>query len=77
TDAEVREHAADALGHLGEEAATASEALATLATDEVDAVRLAAVSALGQLGEAAGPALERLAASGDPIVAAVARRFLG
>ena len=77
TDAEVRQHAADALGHLGEEAATASEALATLATDEVDAVRLAAVSALGQLGEAAGPALERLAASGDPVVAAVARRFLG
>ena len=76
TDAEVREHAADALGHLGEDAAIAADALAELAGDPVDSVRLSAVSALGQLGEAATPALERLAASEDMVVAAVAKRFL-
>lgn len=74
---EVREHAADALGHLGEEAADAAVALADLAADPVEAVRLSAVAALGQLGDAARPALERLTGADDPVVAAVARRFLG
>lgn len=77
TDADVREHAADALGHLGEDAAPAADALADLAADEVAAVRLSAVAALGQLGEAAVPGLQRLAGSDDATVAAVAKRFLG
>lgn len=77
TDAEVREHAADALGHLGEDAAPAADALAELAADPVEAVRLSAVSALGQLGEAAGEALTGLTGSADPVVAAVAKRFVG
>lgn len=77
TDAEVREHAADALGHLGEDAAPAVPALAELAADPVEAVRLSAVSALGQLGEAAGEALTGLTGSADPVVAAVAKRFVG
>ncbi|MDO5533149.1 MAG: HEAT repeat domain-containing protein [Propionibacteriaceae bacterium] len=82
SDAAVREHAADALGHLGEDAASAVDALANLANDatqandESDAVRLAAVSALGQLGEAARPALETLSSATDPVVSAVAKRFL-
>jgi HEAT repeat protein len=76
TDAEVREHAADALGHLGEEAAPAVDALADLAADPEASVRLSAVAALGQLGETAQPALQRLTGSSDPTVAAVARRFV-
>lgn len=77
TDAEVREHAADTLGHLGEDAVAAAGALAGLATDEVAAVRLSAVSALGQLGESAHEALRGLVESDDPVVASVAKRFVG
>lgn len=76
TDAEVREHAADALGHLGGDAAAAADALAALVSDEVAAVRLSAVSALGQLGEAAAAPLGALVDADDPVVASVAKRFL-
>ena len=75
-DASVREHAADALGHLGEDAEGAVPALANLAQDEVAAVRLSAVSALGQLGEAASGSLKGLTQASDPVVASVAKRFL-
>lgn len=75
-DAEVRAHAAEALGHIGEpDADAAVEALEGAAADVDAEVRLAAVSALGQLPEAAAGALERLAAAGDPVVAQVARAF--
>ena len=77
TDAAVREHAADALGHLGEDAVAAVEPLVALAGDPVAEVRLSAVSALGQLGEAARDALRGLTESDDPVVAEVARRFVG
>ena len=77
TDAEVREHAADALGHIGAEAAAAVEPLAALAGDPVAAVRLSAVSALGQLGEPAHHALGGLTEADDPVVAKVAKRFVG
>lgn len=73
---EVREHAADALGYVGEAAGSAADGLLA-ATDDSDAeVRLAAVSALGQLGAAANDALSAVAAGGDRILAQVARRFL-
>lgn len=76
SDAAVREHAADVLGHLGTEAAAASGALEALASDPVASVRLSAVSALGQLGESATGALEALASGSDPVVASVAKGFL-
>jgi len=76
-DADVREHAADALGHLGVEADAAVDALASLAGDPVAAVRLAAVAALGQLGPVADGALEAVASGGDRTLASVAARLLG
>ncbi len=75
-DADVREHAADALGHLGPDAEASADALAALAGDPAARVRLAAAAALGQLGPVADAALERLATTDpDPKVAAVARGF--
>lgn len=74
-DRAVREHAVDALGHLGTEADAAATDLAKVATDEDADLRLAAVSALGQLGEPADVPLAELAASDDPVVAKVAQRF--
>ncbi|MFP5417457.1 MAG: HEAT repeat domain-containing protein [Actinomycetes bacterium] len=75
-DADVREHAADVLGHVGQDADASAPVLAALAADSVPSVRLAAVSALGQLGPVAHLALEGLATGPDARVAAVARRFL-
>lgn len=72
----VREHAAETLGHLGEEAAAAAEALVTAASDPEAEVRLAAVAALGQLGEMAREPLTVLSAGADPLLAGVARRYL-
>ncbi|MDO5678161.1 MAG: HEAT repeat domain-containing protein [Propionibacteriaceae bacterium] len=75
--AAVREHAAEALGYVGgPEADGAAEALAKAAADENEDVRLAAVSALGQLGFASDGALTAVAEGDDPVLAAVARRFL-
>lgn len=75
SDAEVREHAADALGHLGTpDADAATPALLGLAADPEPAVRVAAVAALGQLGEVADAALAELA-SGSGTEAALAGRL--
>lgn len=75
-DAEVRAHAAEALGHLGgPDADPAAAALEAAALDTDADVRLAAVSALGQLTGAADGALERLAGGEDALIAQVARRF--
>lgn len=71
----VREHAADVLGHLGEDAADAVSALAALTGDPEADVRLAAVSALGQLGESAEDALASFTGDADPRVASVAKAF--
>lgn len=78
-EADVRAHAADTLGHLGSPLAdSAAGRLAGLLTDPDAAVRLAAVSALGELDrEASGDALRSAAASGDAVVAGVARRLNG
>ena len=73
---EVREHAADALGHLGSDADEAATALEAAAADVDAEVRLAAVSALGQLDGAADAPLGRLASGVDPMVAAVATAYL-
>lgn len=73
---EVRLHAADTLGYLGQVATPAIAALTTLASDDDADVRLAAVSALGELGEAATEALTSLADSDDARVAMVARRLI-
>lgn len=75
--ADVREHAAEALGHLGEQADEAVAALERAAADPVAAVRIAAVSALGQVGEQAQDAMGRLAESSDVVVAQVAGHYLG
>ncbi|WP_052462325.1 HEAT repeat domain-containing protein [Nigerium massiliense] len=76
--ADVREHAADALGHLGHPDADGSaEALGRLLADADEDVRLAAVSALGQLGgQVAADALTAATASDDQRVAGVARQLL-
>lgn len=76
-DAEVREHAAESLGHLGEEAASAAAQLEEAAADAEPAVRLAAIAALGQLGESSEAGLRRLVDGGDPLVAKVAKAYLG
>lgn len=76
-EADVREHAAEALGHLGPDAAPAAGALAGLASDDPEPeVRLVALTALGQLGPEADEALERLSGSGDARTAAVARALV-
>lgn len=75
-DADVRDHAVEALGYLGERAAGATDAVEERVADEHEPVRLTAVSTLGQLGEVAVPALERVAAGDDPVLAALAKRFL-
>lgn len=75
-DADVRDHAVEALGYLGEHAEGAVDAVARLTEDPHEPVRLTAVSTLGQLGEAARPALERVAAGEDPVLAALASRFV-
>lgn len=74
--ADVRDHAVEALGYLGEHAATAVDDIAALLDDEHEPIRLTAVSALGQLGEAALPALERITTSSDPVLSALAKRFV-
>lgn len=77
-EAAVREHAADALGHLGSPAADAAvDALAGLLADSSAEVRVTAVSALGQLDpELTGDVLGRAADGDDPVVAAVAASHL-
>lgn len=74
---ETREHAAEALGHMGEAAVGAVDALETAAADADASVRLMATASLGQLGEEANPALRRLTAAGDPTVAKLAEAYLG
>lgn len=78
-EADVREHAADTLGHLGTPLADgAAEALRGLLVDPDAAVRFAAVTALGQLDpELSSAALTDAAASDDAVVSATARRLLG
>lgn len=77
SSAEVREHAAEALGYVGgPEADAAAEALEKAAADDDPEVRLAAVSALGQLAFAADEPLQRIADGSDSTLAAIARRFL-
>lgn len=67
-DAEVRAHAADALGHLGgPDADPAADALARLSTDADADVALAAVSALGELGEVADAALRAVSDAKGPL----------
>lgn len=73
---ETREHAAEALGHLGEGAAGAMAALESAAADTVPDVRIAAVSALGQLGEGSLDALRRLAGSQDAVVSGMAAHYV-
>lgn len=76
-DADVRAHAADALGHLGApDADQAVDALAGAVRDADASVRLAAVAALGQLSDVADAALAEAAGSDDRVVAQVARRLL-
>ena len=75
-DVDVRDHAVEALGYVGEDAAGAVDVVEAHVHDEHEPVRLTAVSALGQLGEAAVPALRRVAEGEDPVLATVARRFL-
>lgn len=76
-DAVVRHHAADALGYVGgPEADAAASALEAAAADQDPEVRLAAVSALGQLAFAADEPLQRIAAGDDPVLSAMAKRFL-
>lgn len=73
--AAVREHAADALGHLGEDAAAATDAVVALASDPDADVRLAAVAALSQLGEDAVARVAAFAGDTDPRVAGLASRL--
>ena len=73
---EVREHAAEALGHLGGNGAGAVDALEAASADPDASVRVAAVSSLGQLGEDAHDALGRLAVTGESVVAGIARHYL-
>lgn len=73
---EVRAHAAETLGYLGDDAVGAIDALAKCLTDEDDDVRLNAVSTLGQLGPDAADALRAAVAGSDPMVSAVAKRYL-
>lgn len=75
-DADVRDHAVEALGYLGEHAAGAVDEVARLVEDPHEPVRLTSVSTLGQLGEAALPVLERVAAGDDRVLAALAQRFV-
>lgn len=75
-DVDVRDHAVEALGYLGEHAASAVDEIEACVSDEYPPIRLTAVSALGQLGEAAEPALRRVVAGDDPTLAAVARHHL-
>lgn len=78
-EADVREHAADTLGHLGSPLADpAAPRLSLLLSDQDPRVRFAAVSALGQLApEVASGALRRAESSADERVRTVARRLLG
>ncbi len=75
-DATVREHAADALGHLGPDADGAAEALAKAAGDSDQTVRVTAVSALGQLGEVADALLQTIVDGPDAMLAAIAKRLV-
>lgn len=75
-DPDVRDHAVEALGYLGDHADSAVDAIEARVTDEHPPVRLTAVSALGQLGEVADPALRRVAESDDEVLSALAKRFL-
>lgn len=73
---DVRDHAVEALGYLGEDAASAADALEARVADEHPPLRLTAVSSLGQIGEAGHAALERVAEGSDETLAAVAQRHL-
>lgn len=75
-DDDVRDHAVEALGYLGEHAASAADAVEARVADAYEPIRLTAVSTLGQLGEDARPALERVAQSADPVLSALAGRHL-
>lgn len=75
-DSDVREHAAEALGHIGEEAASADADLARATGDADAGVRLAAVAALAQIGEPGLDHLNRLTAGEDARIAAVAKAYL-
>ncbi len=73
-DVRVREHAADALGHIGSpDADSAGEALRQSTSDSDETVRLAAISALGQLGSVADELLAQVAQGPDPLLAAIAK----
>lgn len=75
-DAAVREHAADALGHLGPDADAAVDALVVATSDADVTVRTTALSALGQLGEAANGPLRTIVEGPDATLAAIAGRLL-
>ena len=75
SDRDVREHAADALGHLGVDAVTATDTLGALASDPDADVRLAAVAALGQFGPESAAAVEGFRSDADRRVAATASRL--
>ena len=77
-DADVREHAADTLAHIGSpDADAAADALTGLLGDDSERVRLAAVLALGQLDSDASVAGLRAASENtDARVSAVASRLL-
>jgi HEAT repeat protein len=71
-----RQLAAEAIGTLGAEAATATEPLAQ-ALDDCDAdVRFSAAWALASIGDKTLPALERVAAAGTPVAQLAAIRAL-
>ena len=75
-DADVRAHAAEALGHLGApDAVPAAAALAGLLADADAEVALAAVMALGSLGEEGEAPLQAVVASDGPL-SGVAKRLL-
>ncbi len=74
---QVRLHAAEALGQIGEDAQPATSALARVVADPDADVALAAVMALGSVGgDEAFAALEDVAGSGQRPLAAVARRLV-
>ncbi len=79
TEASVRLHAADTLGHLGTPLAdSAGETLAGLLADPDAEVRFAAVTALGELApEVAADGLAAATASDDARVSLVARHLTG
>ena len=72
----VRAHAAETLGHLGELADPAADALAGLTADADHGVRVSAITALGQLGEVADRPLAGLAEASDSLTRAIATALI-